>query len=83
MWYCKQEQGLRIAIFFSAATLSGAFGGLLAAALAKLGGRGNLPGWAWIFLIEGLFTCLVACASFFVMHDVCCSCLCDPHAGVP
>ena len=30
-WYKRSEFGLRIAIFFSAATLSGAFGGLLAA----------------------------------------------------
>jgi hypothetical protein len=29
-WYKRSEFGLRIAIFFSAATVSGAFGGLLA-----------------------------------------------------
>ncbi|KAG8893131.1 hypothetical protein FRB99_002185, partial [Tulasnella sp. 403] len=48
MWYRRKEQAFRIALFFSAATVAGAFGGLLAAALAKLDGRAGLQGWAWI-----------------------------------
>jgi hypothetical protein len=30
MWYPRQIQGQRLAIFFSATTLAGAFGGVLA-----------------------------------------------------
>ena len=30
MWYPRADRALRIAIFFSAATISGAFGGILA-----------------------------------------------------
>jgi MFS family permease len=30
MWYPRVDRALRIAIFFSAATIAGAFGGLLA-----------------------------------------------------
>jgi MFS family permease len=30
MWYPRQIQGKRLAIFFSAATIAGAFGGILA-----------------------------------------------------
>ena len=33
-WYKRSEFGLRLAIFFSAATVSGAFGGLLAVSVA-------------------------------------------------
>ena len=29
-WYKRSEYGIRVAIFFSAASVSGAFGGLLA-----------------------------------------------------
>ena len=29
-WYKRSEYGIRVAVFFSAATVSGAFGGLLA-----------------------------------------------------
>jgi hypothetical protein len=41
----------RISIFFSSASLVGAFSGLLAAAVAQMHGVGNRPGWAWIFIL--------------------------------
>jgi MFS transporter, ACS family, DAL5 transporter family protein len=47
-WYKRKELGVRSAIFFSAAALSGSFGGLLAAGIADMKGRGGKPGWAWI-----------------------------------
>jgi len=47
-WYRRKEFGLRSAIFFSAAALSGSFGGFLAAAIGKMNGIGGKPGWAWI-----------------------------------
>ncbi|KAL2607440.1 hypothetical protein R1flu_026013 [Riccia fluitans] len=68
-WYRKREYGIRYAIFLSAATISGAFGGLLAAAIAKMDGVGDRPGWAWIFILEGLATVLVAFASFWIIPD--------------
>ncbi|KAF9038139.1 MFS general substrate transporter [Panaeolus papilionaceus] len=66
-FYTRKELSLRIAFFFSTASLAGAFSGLLAAALSNLHGVGNLPGWAWIFIIEGLFTVLVGVAGFFLV----------------
>ncbi|GAO47882.1 hypothetical protein G7K_2078-t1 [Saitoella complicata NRRL Y-17804] len=68
-WYKRREYGLRAAIFFSAATVSGAFGGLLAAAIAKMDGIGNKPGWAWIFILEGLLTVVAGVASFWIVPD--------------
>jgi MFS family permease len=68
-WYRRHECGLRMAIFFSAATLAGAFGGLLARGLSELRGKGGRPGWAWIFIIEGLATIVVAGVAKFVIHD--------------
>lgn len=53
MWYRRNEQAFRIALFFSAATVAGAFGGLLAAALAKLNGKGGMHGWQWIVSYAG------------------------------
>lgn len=46
-WYKRSELGLRAATFFSAAALAGSFGGLLAAAIAKMDGLGGKDGWAW------------------------------------
>jgi uncharacterized membrane protein len=57
-WYKSSEIGVRTATFFSAAAIAGSFGGLLAAAIALMDGIGGRPGWAWIFIIEGLVTVL-------------------------
>ena len=48
-----------MAIFFSAATASGAFGGLLARGIMEMDGAGGHAGWAWIFMLEGIATLLV------------------------
>ncbi|RYP67946.1 hypothetical protein DL771_006979 [Monosporascus sp. 5C6A] len=71
-WYKRHECGLRMAIFFSAATASGAFGGLLARGISEMRGVGGHPGWAWIFILEGIATIVVgneAIIAFFVMQD--------------
>ena len=60
---------MRIALFYCASALSGAFSGLLAFAIAKMDGLGNLPGWAWIFILEGAVTVFIGIATFFVMPD--------------
>lgn len=41
-WYCRHECGFRMALFFSAATLAGAFGGILARGIAEMSGTGGL-----------------------------------------
>ncbi|KAF7356463.1 High-affinity nicotinic acid transporter [Mycena venus] len=68
-WYKRSEFGIRAAIFFSAATVSGAFGGLLAAAISNMEGVGGKPAWAWIFILEGLATVLAGAASFWIIQD--------------
>ncbi len=68
-WYKRSEFGLRAAIFFSAAAISGSFGGLLAAAIENMDGMAGISGWAWIFILEGLLTILVGIASFWMVHD--------------
>lgn len=53
-YYKRAELGIRAAAFFSAAALAGSFGGLLAAAIAKMRGVGGKSGWAWIFIVSCL-----------------------------
>lgn len=48
-----------MAIFFSAATASGAFGGLLARGIIEMDGLRGHSGWAWIFILEGIATLIV------------------------
>ncbi|KAH8811337.1 MFS nicotinic acid transporter-like protein [Xylogone sp. PMI_703] len=68
-WYKRSEFGIRAAIFFSAAAVSGSFGGLLAAAIVHMDGLGGRPGWAWIFILEGIVTVLFGIVSFWVVQD--------------
>ncbi|KAF5093834.1 hypothetical protein D0Z03_002272 [Geotrichum reessii] len=68
-WYRRQELQFRQALFYSATTLAGAFSGLLAFGIAKMDGVGNLAGWRWIFILEGIATVLVAAFAFWGMND--------------
>jgi len=58
-WYKRHDCGFRLALFFSAATSAGAFGGLLARGISGMAGIGGKGGWAWIFILEGLLTVIV------------------------
>ncbi|CCL98030.1 uncharacterized protein FIBRA_00023 [Fibroporia radiculosa] len=69
LWYPRSAQAGRLSIYMSAATAAGAFGGILAYGIERMNGIGGLAGWSWIFLLEGLFTALVAIAAFFYMQD--------------
>ncbi|KAI0126752.1 major facilitator superfamily domain-containing protein [Xylariales sp. AK1849] len=69
MWYCRHEIQFRQAMFFSAASIAGAFSGLLAFAISKMDGVGGLEGWRRIFILEGIATVIVAVLAFFVLHD--------------
>lgn len=50
-WYRKDEQAKRFTIFYSAAVLSGAFGGIVAGAITStLDGARGIAGWRWLFV---------------------------------
>ncbi|KAG5297267.1 high-affinity nicotinic acid transporter [Histoplasma ohiense] len=68
-WYCRHEAQLRQALFFSAASVAGAFSGLLAFAIARMDGIAGLDGWRWIFVLEGILTVVVAVPAFFFIQD--------------
>ncbi|KAK1233747.1 hypothetical protein PQX77_003094, partial [Marasmius sp. AFHP31] len=69
LWYKKNELQTRIAILFTASAAAGAFSGLLAFAIAKMGGLAGLESWRWIFLIEGIVTVLLGIMVFIVLVD--------------
>ncbi|KAL8397215.1 hypothetical protein RB594_004073 [Gaeumannomyces avenae] len=68
-WYPRPECGFRMALFFSAATLAGAFGGILARGIAEMSGVGGLAAWSWIFILEGLLSILVSFTAPWAIHD--------------
>ncbi|KAG9767952.1 MFS general substrate transporter, partial [Aureobasidium melanogenum] len=69
LWYKRYEVQRRIAVFYAAASLSGAFSGLLAFAIEKLDGTAGLAGWKWIFLIEGLAPVVASFTLYFLLPD--------------
>lgn len=60
---------MRIGIFYTAASLSGAFGGLLARGLNAIGKVGDLEGWRWIFIVEGLLTFAIGALSALALPN--------------
>ncbi|RSM15073.1 hypothetical protein CDV31_005153 [Fusarium ambrosium] len=68
-WYCRFELQTRMSIFFSAASMAGAFSGLLAYAISKMDGVGGLEGWRWIFILEGILTVIIGAAIPFLLPD--------------
>ena len=68
-WYPPNRTYWRVAIFYSASAASGAFSGLLAAAIAQMGGLGNLASWRWIFILEGIASVFIGISCFFFLPD--------------
>ncbi|KAI6128321.1 major facilitator superfamily domain-containing protein [Pisolithus croceorrhizus] len=66
-FYPRERLQIRITAFFASTSLTGAFSGLLAAAITKMDGVGGKPGWAWIFILEGSFTVIFGIFSFLVL----------------
>ncbi|KAJ1712391.1 MFS transporter [Aspergillus flavus] len=69
MWYKRNEQHYRVALFFSAASLAGAFGGVLAWGIAHMRGVGGYNGWRWIFILEGLATVVMSVIAYFWVYN--------------
>jgi len=68
MFYPRHELMIRIGLFYCAAPLSGAFGGLLATGLSEIN-AGSYHGWPFIFFIEGAITVLFGLLTmFFLPH---------------
>ncbi|KAI6028698.1 major facilitator superfamily domain-containing protein [Pisolithus orientalis] len=66
-FYPRERLQIRITAFFASASVTGAFSGLLAAAIMQMDGVGGKPGWSWIFILEGLFTFVFGIFSFLVL----------------
>jgi len=58
-----------MAVFYVAASLAGAFSGLLAYGIEKLDGRSGLSGWQWIFLLEGLIPVALSLFIWKILPD--------------
>jgi MFS family permease len=81
MFYRRRDLGKRIAFFFTATSLAGAFSGLLAAALLNMDGLGGKPGWAWIFIMYVLLDMRLLRDTDATVRDLLPSPLALPHSS--
>lgn len=56
LWYPVHRTARRIGYYFTAAQVSAAVAGLIAAGFQKMNGDRGLTGWQWLFLIYGVVT---------------------------
>ncbi|KAF2138079.1 uncharacterized protein K452DRAFT_353306 [Aplosporella prunicola CBS 121167] len=69
-WYTRKELGLRTAVLYSGALISGAFSGLIAAGIkGNMDGDRGLRAWRWLFIIEGSATVVIAATAFFIIPN--------------
>ncbi|KFH44049.1 putative transporter -like protein [Hapsidospora chrysogenum ATCC 11550] len=68
-WYTRYEVGKRYSLFYLLGCVASAFSGILAYGLMQLHGRENLTGWRWIFIIEGVLTCALGIAGYWLLVD--------------
>ncbi|TIB80376.1 MFS general substrate transporter [Wallemia mellicola] len=68
-WYKPSERATRMAIFASFTSLSGAFSGLIATGCSYLNGKGGIPGWKYLFILEGIPTIIIGVSIYFFLPD--------------
>lgn len=66
MYYKRHEYQKRMSGIFLSTVVAGAFGGLIAYAIAK---RFSGSAWRWIFIIEGAITSVLAIIAAFIIID--------------
>ncbi|KAK9415374.1 putative Major facilitator superfamily (MFS) profile domain-containing protein [Seiridium unicorne] len=69
-WYTRKELGLRTAMLYSGALISGAFSGLISAGItANMNGARGIAAWRWLFIIEGVATIGIAFIAYFILPN--------------
>ncbi|KAH9933988.1 MFS transporter [Epithele typhae] len=69
-WYRPEERALRIAFIVACSSLGSAFGGAIAFGVGRtLNGVRGLEAWRWLFIIEGIPSCLAALPVLLLFPD--------------
>ncbi|KAK3989932.1 high-affinity nicotinic acid transporter [Cladorrhinum sp. PSN332] len=68
-WYPRKEQQLRFAFMQSGEVIILATGSLVNYGLNRLDGRSGLEGWRWMFIVQGLCTCVIGVVTYWWMVD--------------
>ncbi|KAF1985521.1 MFS general substrate transporter [Aulographum hederae CBS 113979] len=66
-WYIRYETGVRYSYFYIIGCVSSAFAGILAYGLMQMEGLAGIRGWSWIFIMEGILTCIIGISGFILL----------------
>ncbi|KAH8556068.1 nicotinic acid plasma membrane transporter [Umbelopsis sp. PMI_123] len=69
MTYKREEQATRQAYLYICSCFSGAFGGMIAIGLTEIPQGGSMPGWSWLYIIEGVVSICGAFLVYFGLPD--------------
>lgn len=68
LWFRPQDRAKAIALFMSAIPISSAVGSLISGLLLEVDWLG-LPGWRWIFILEGIVPVFAGFVTLFFLPD--------------
>ncbi|RAO66033.1 uncharacterized protein BHQ10_002045 [Talaromyces amestolkiae] len=68
-WYGKDEMAKRACILNGSGSAALMFSGFLMTAVINLGGKGGLPGWKWLFIMDGVISFPIAVVSYIFLPD--------------
>jgi len=69
-WYTEGHRARMVALFMSAIPLSGVMAGPISGwILSHMSGVGDLRAWKWLFLVEGIPSCMAGIIALFFLTD--------------
>ncbi|KAI5866132.1 MFS general substrate transporter [Durotheca rogersii] len=68
-WYRRYEVQKRLAVFFMTGSALSAFANIFALGLIQISNTHHYKGWRWIYIIEGIITCVAAVIAWFIIVD--------------
>ncbi|KAF2397518.1 MFS general substrate transporter [Trichodelitschia bisporula] len=68
-WYTRREQQLRFALLQAGEVCILATGGIVNFGLNHHDGHGGLKGWQWMFMIQGIITCIISVVTYWWIVD--------------
>lgn len=68
-WYSRYDVQKRYSVFYLIGSMASAFASILAYGLMQMDGLAGLTGWRWIFIMQGLITCVVGIGGYFTLVD--------------
>ncbi|MGC4045849.1 MAG: MFS transporter [Armatimonas sp.] len=68
-WFPTAQRAQAVARFVAVSAIVGVIGGPIGGQLLKLNGVMGLTGWQWLFLVEGIPSCILGIVVLFYMTD--------------